>query len=214
MPSVRKWSNVAVAVQSALGAVKTITAITKANPGVVTSTAHGIANGAYVKLTIQGMYQLDSRVVRVANQAANTFELEGVDTTLFDTFTSGTAEEITFGTSITTATDITASGGDFDFIPTTTIHVNVKTQIPGPANPATYTFNNIWDISDAGLIALKAASDNQAQRAFRFTFGTAGQKMLFNGYVGATLLPTGTAQDKVVTPATITMFGSPTYYAT
>jgi hypothetical protein len=37
--------------------------------------------------------------------------------------------------------------------------------------------------------------------------------MVFNGYVGASLLPTGQAQDKVTTPSTITMFGSPTYYA-
>lgn len=213
MASVRKWSNIAVAMQSALAAAKTITAITKANPGVATSTAHGYTNGTYVKLTVQGMYQLDARVVRVANVTANTFELEGIDTTNFDTFSSGSAEAITFGTSITTATSVNSSGGDFDFIDTTTIHSNVKTQIPGAANPATFTFENIWDVSDAGLVAMKNASDSQAQRAFRFTFGTGGQIMTFNGYVGATLLPGGSAQDKVITSTTITMFGTPTYYA-
>jgi len=213
MATVRKWSNVAVAMQSALGSSKTITAVTKANPGVATSTAHGFVNGDYVLLTVSGMYQIDGKVVRVANTTANTFELEGINTTSFDTFSSGTAAAITFGTSITTATDINASGGDFDFIDTTTIHSNVKTQIPGAANPATYTFNNLWDVSDTGLAALKSASDAQAQRAFKFTFGTGGQIMAFAGYVGATLLPTGSAQDKVVTPATITMFGTPTYYA-
>ena len=213
MATVRKWSNVAVAMQSALGAAKTITGITKANPGVVTSTAHGLANGTYVLLTIQGMHQLNGRVARVANQAANTFELEGIDTTAFDTFSSGTAEAITFGTSITTATGVNASGGDFDFQDTTTIHTNVKTQIPGAANPATFSFENIWDVSDAGLLAMKSASDSQAQRAFRFTFGSGGQIMVFNGYVGATLLPTGAAQDVVKTQAVITAFGSPTYYA-
>lgn len=213
MPTVRKWSNVAVAMQSALAAADTITGITQANPGVATATAHGFNNGDYVLLTVNGMHQLNGKVVRVANVTANTFELEGVDTTSFDAFTSGTAEAITFGTSITTATDINASGGDFEFIDTSTIHSNVKTQIPGAANPATYTFNNIWDVADAGLAAMKAASDSQAQRAFKFTFGTGGQIMVFAGYVGATLLPTGSAQDKVVTPATITMFGTPTYYA-
>lgn len=213
MATVRKWSNVAVAMQSALAAADTITAITKANPGVVTATAHGLANGDYVLLTVNGMWQLNGKVVRVANVTTNTFELEGVNTTSFDTFSSGTAEAITFGTSITTATDINASGGDFEFIDTTTIHSNVKTQIPGAANPATYTFNNLWDVADAGLVALKAASDAQAQRAFKFTFGTAGQIMVYAGYVGATLLPTGSGQDKVITPVTITMFGTPTYYA-
>ena len=213
MATVRKWSNVAVAMQSALGSALTITAITKANPGVVTSNGHGLANGAYVLLTINGMSQLNGRVVRVANQTTNTFELEGVDTTLFDTFSSGSAQLITFGTSITTATQINASGGDFEFIDTTTIHSNVRTQIPGTANPATFEMTHQWDVSDTGLAALKTASDGQAQRAFRFTFGSGGQIMVFAGYVGASLLPGGSAQDLVTTPSVITMFGSPTYYA-
>lgn len=213
MAQARKWSNVAVAMQSALGAAKTITGITKASPGVVTSTAHGLANGAYVFLEIQGMHQLDTRVARIANVAANTFELEGIDTTSFDTFSSGTAKEITFGTSVTTATNLSSSGGGFDFIDTTTIHSNTKTQMPGLPDAATYTFDNIWDVSDAGLQAMKAASDAQSMRAFKFTFGTGGQIMVFAGYVGANLLPGGQAQQLVTTPAVITMFGTPSYYA-
>ena len=47
--AVKTWTNVQVAMQSALGASKTITAITKANPAVATSTAHGLANGDYVQ---------------------------------------------------------------------------------------------------------------------------------------------------------------------
>lgn len=213
MAAPKKWSNVAVAMQSALGAVKTVTAITKASPGVATSTAHGLTNGTYGVLEVVGMYQVDKKIVRIANQSTNTFELEGVDTTLFDTFTSGTFTPITFGTSITTATSINAAGGDFDFIDTTTIHGNTKSQIPGLPNSATFTFDNIWDIADTGLLALKVASDNQAQRAFRFTFGTGGNIMLFYGYVGASLLPGGSAQALVTTPAVITMNGTPTYYS-
>ncbi|MGB2832990.1 MAG: phage tail tube protein [Methylotenera sp.] len=212
MAAPKKWSNVAVAMQSALGAVKTVTAITKAGPGVASSTAHGLANGTYGVLEVVGMYQVDKKIVRIANQATNTFELEGVDTTLFDTFTSGTFTPITFGTNITTATSINASGGDFSFIDTTTIHGNAKSQIPGLPNAATFTFDNIWDIADTGLIALKAASDNQAERAFRFTFGTGGNIMLFYGYVGASLLPGGSAQALVTTPAVITMNSTPSYY--
>lgn len=211
--AVKKWANVGVAMQSALAATKTITAITKASPAVVTSTAHGYANGNYVLLSIQGMSQLDNKVVRVANQTANTFEAEGVDSTLFDTFSTGTAALITFGTTITSATSMSATGGDFDFIDTTTIHSNVKTQIPGLANPITYTFDNLWDVSDAAQLAMKSATDSQAQRAFRFTFGTGGPIMLFSGYVGFTGAPTGNAQDKVTSPAVITAFGTPTYYA-
>lgn len=213
MPNISKWSNVQVAVQSVIGSNLTVTGITKANPGVVTSTAHGLANGEYVTLSAQGMYQVDGRVFRVNGVTANTFNLEGEDTTSYDTFSSGTANKITFGTSMTTATGLSASGGDFDFKETTTIHVNVKTQIPGAANPAVYSFESLWDVADGGLIAMKAASDNQALRAVRFTFAN-GQKVVFNGYIGATLLPIGNAQDIVKTSVVVTMFGRPTIYAT
>lgn len=213
MATAKKWSNVAISMESVLAAAKTITAITKANPGVVSSTAHGYANGDYVLLSVQGMYQIDSMVVRVAGVTADTFQLEGVDTTSYDTFSSGSAYKITFGTTLSTATSLTGSGGDFDFIDTTTIHGNAKTQIPGLANPATYSFDNIWDVADAGLMAMKAASDAQDTRCFKFTFGTGGNIMVFNGYVGASLLPGGQAQQLVTTSAVITMFGKPNYYS-
>jgi len=212
MSTPRKWSNVAVAMQSALGADITITAISKASEGVVTAT-NTLSNGDFITLTIQGMYQLNDRVARVKTVSGAGFTLEGVDTTLFDTFSSGTANKITFGTSITTATSITSSGGDFDFIDTTTIHGNSKSQIPGLPNPANFSFDNIWDIADAGLLAIKLASDGQAKRSFKFTFGTGGQIMAFNGYVGGNLLPAGQAQGLVTTQTVITMNGSPTYYA-
>jgi hypothetical protein len=212
MTDVVKWSNVQVAIQSVLAAADTITAITKANPGVVSSTAHGMTDGTYAKITAEGMHQVDSRVFRVDNAASNAFDLEGENTTLYDTFTSGQAEAITFGINMTTATGLTASGGDFDFIDVTTIHDNVRKQVPGLASAASYSFECLWDPSDTALAALKVASDNQAQRAIKFHFA-GGQIVVFNGYVGCTLLPTGTAQDKVVTQVVVTMFGRPTIYA-
>ena len=212
MANVSLWSKVAVAIQSALASALTLTAITKANPGVVTSTAHGLANGDYVVLDVLGMHQVNGRVFRVANVAANTFELEGEDTTLYDTFSSGSAQAVTYGTTMTTATGLSASGGDFEFEDTTTIHDETRTQIPTVAAPAVYTFESIWDPSDAGLVALKAASDAKAKRAIRFTFAN-GQKVVFNGYVGANMLPLGSARAKVSTNVVITMHGRPTVYA-
>ena len=212
MANVSKWSNVAIAVQSALAAALTISAITKANPGVATSTSHGLSNGDYVVVSAQGMYQVDARIFRVSSSTTNTFALEGEDTTNYDTFTSGSCQKITFGTTLSTLTGLTASGGDFNFLDTTTIHVNTKTQIPGVANPSTYSFESLWDVADAGLVALKSASDSQALRAIRITFAN-GQKLLFNGYIGATLLPTGNAQDIVKTSVVITGYGKPTVYS-
>ena len=212
MANISKWSNVGVTVQSALATADTITGITKANPGVVTSAAHGLSNGNYVVLSVTGMHQLDGRVVRVANVATNTFELEGVDTSSFDTFSAGTAEAITFGTTLTTATNLSASGGDFDFLDITTIHDSIKKQVPGLANPSTFAFESIWDAADTGLIALKAASDSQARRCVKCVFAN-GQIIVFSGYVAASMLPTGSAQEVVKTSVTLTVFGYMTVYS-
>jgi hypothetical protein len=46
-----------------------------------------------------------------------------------------------------------------------------------------------------------------------FTFA-GGQKLTFTGYIGATMLPTGNAQDLVKTNVVITAFGRPTVYST
>lgn len=213
MANVTKWSKVGIAMQSALATSETITAITKADPAVVSIAGHSYVNGDYVVINSQGMGQVHGRVFRVSGVAAGTFELEGEDSSLFDDFSTGDAAKITFGTTLGTVTGVSGSGGDFDFIDTTTIHDNAKKQIPGAASALSYQFENIWDVADAALIAMKKASDNQTQSAFLFTFPN-GYKMAFNGYVGASLTPGGSAQDKVVTTVTITAFGAPTYYAT
>jgi len=68
---------------------KTITAITKANPGVVTSASHGFSNGDRVRLyDVMGMTEVNGETYTVANVATNTFELSGVDTTSYTTYVS------------------------------------------------------------------------------------------------------------------------------
>ena len=207
------WKNVAVSMQSAIAATKTITGVTKANPGVATSVAHGYSDGDILFLEIQGMRQIDQKVVRITNKTLDTFELEGVDTTLFDTFASGTSAKVTLGTTITSMTNISASGGDFDFIDTTTIHDNSRSQVPGLPSAISYSTDNIWDATDAGQIAMKVASDNQAKRVIKFQFGSSGKIVYFGGYVGFNGLPGGQAQALVTSSAVFTMNGTPTYYA-
>ena len=80
---------------------KTITAITKANPGVLTSNSHGFSNGDEIFVdSIGGMTELNGRNYRVANSTTNTFTLtdlfgNAINTTSFTTYTSGgTATEI------------------------------------------------------------------------------------------------------------------------
>lgn len=75
---------------------KTITGVTQATPGVVTSAAHGLASGRWVKLSgIVGMTELNGKTFEVRNPAANTFELysvpggTAVSTTAYAAYVSG-----------------------------------------------------------------------------------------------------------------------------
>lgn len=83
------------------GTTRAITAITQANPGTLTSAAHGFSNGDEIFITgVGGMTQLNDRNYRVANVTANTFTLQDlfgvtIDTTGFTAFTAGgTADNI------------------------------------------------------------------------------------------------------------------------
>ena len=73
----------------------TVTGITKANPAVVTVTtgtlaSSGLANGdKIVFYPINGMTELRYTVFTVANISGDTFELSGVNSTGYGTFTSG-----------------------------------------------------------------------------------------------------------------------------
>ena len=211
MAKVKLWSGVAVAVQSTLATALTITAVTKANPGVATFTGTQPAAGSYVVVTANGMNGINNRVFRVGSPTATTFQLVGEDTTLYDTFTDGTAQVITFGTNLNSATGLSVSGGNFNFVDTTTIHEFIATQVPGIASAATYSMELLWDPSDAAQVAFKRISNNKTLSAIRFTWPD-GTVLVFNGYIGYVGLPAGNAQEKVTANCSFTMYGSPTIY--
>lgn len=86
-----------------IAAAKDITAITQANPGVITSATHGYETGYRIRIeSIVGMVELNGIDFTVVKVDANTFSLKtlagvAVDTTAYTTYTSGgTAKRLTF----------------------------------------------------------------------------------------------------------------------
>ena len=78
-----------------LETAKTVTGVTNASPGVVTSATHGFSNGDWVFFSgISGMTTLNSKTYIVANATTNTFTLTDLDgnainTTSYVSYISG-----------------------------------------------------------------------------------------------------------------------------
>ena len=83
------------------GSAKVISAVTRANPAVVTSSSHGFSNGDDVFITgVVGMTELNSRFFRVASATTHTFALTdyagaNINSGAFTVYGSaGTAQEV------------------------------------------------------------------------------------------------------------------------
>lgn len=93
MGSVAYYVDGAHGASAASGLEKTITGITKAATAVVTAAGHGFTNGNQVYLAVSGMTEVNGLYFTVANTTTDTFELSGINSSAYTTFTSGTAIE-------------------------------------------------------------------------------------------------------------------------
>jgi hypothetical protein len=205
------WTNQTVQMQSAIGAVQVIDAITKASNGVVTKNAGATlpSNGQYLLLTINGMKQLNYRVVKVSGATGSTFTL-GIDTTLFDTFVSGTYQVLTMNLAFSSVRDPNPSGGDPVFEPTTTVHDSDDTEAIVSSTPQGFSWTLDWEPTNAALLAANTAFVARTPRAFRIADAD-GSEYLFYGYVSAPLNPTVSGKKKV-TPMAIRLLGTGSAY--
>lgn len=73
-----------------LGNQANVTGITKANPAVVTAPSHPFVNGQIVVIGfVNGMTEINEIKATIAGVTATTFQLVGVNSTAFGTYTSG-----------------------------------------------------------------------------------------------------------------------------
>ena len=204
-----------VSISTTYGTAKTISAITNANPGVATSTAHGLTNGTYGEL-VSGWANLNNRVVRLANQVTNAFDLEGIDTsstTLYPAASgAGSFTPITGWQQISQIMGLTTSGGDQEFTDYSFLEQNFKTQIPTTTSAQSIKLEIADDPSLAGYIALKAASDARAVRTLRLQLPD-GSLILYRGYVSFNETPTLDKGALMKVSASFSLLARPVRYA-
>lgn len=213
--SVNVWSKVKVFVESAArGTALTISGISKANPAVITYTGTDPSNGDIMLLKVSGMSQLDYRLVRVANVngAGNTFEAEGIDSSSFDDFISGTAEKVTMAAGANTFQDISWSGGDAAAINIATIHQDQDFEVPGNFAPLVANIGSLWDPADPALLELADWGAQKLPCALEIRFAT-GARVFLMATPSASLAPSGNAGGAVTTPVSIRARGRLTAYS-
>ncbi len=181
-------TNTRVEVQASLGTVCTVTALTQANPGVATYTGGGspsgsIANGDVVVFTVTGgMVELDGQAVRAANVTGTTFELEGIDTTDYSAWTTGTAKEVATWETFASAQNVSMPNPAPTKIETTTLIDRVKQYEYGLPEAPDGTVTGLFNPTGAAEILVKAATKDSLPLAFRISFPS-GQKTIFNANV-------------------------------
>ncbi|MDX2235489.1 MAG: ubiquitin-activating E1 FCCH domain-containing protein [Hyphomonadaceae bacterium] len=132
------------------GAAKTITGATRANPVVITSAAHGLSDGDFVRITgVNGMTQVNNKIYTVADRTANTFKLSGVNGSAYNNYTSGGSIQKCFGSNCDV--QVTAAGHGLANNSWVVISgVQGMTQINNViTNSATAAQPNAWEVVNA-----------------------------------------------------------------
>lgn len=158
-------------VASSIAASKATTIVTNAAEAVVTSVAHGYTNGDIVEIQ-SGWGRLHKRAFRIKGVTADTFTLEGADTTSTTFFPAGTGvgsvRKVSAWTQITTVMNPQSSGGEPKQVNYKFLESDVEYTINDGFTPITRSFNIDADsIGSPGYTALKTLTDVQTDTIMR-----------------------------------------------
>lgn len=216
MPTVTTAAGTRIYLQSAIATAVPITAITKADPGVVSYTGTDPTTGDYVAfVNMEGMTELEDKLIKIGtvDTGGDSFPLTGTDknTTNYGTWTDGDFQVVTLGTEIRIASGVNISGGDLQYADYQYLWDNITRQVPTVASPVSIDFECIWDLNDSGAQAMLAAYQTKSKLGVRVVFPN-GVEMLAFGYIGFSGTPNASDANSIVTTqASIRTAGAPGY---
>lgn len=207
-----KSQNTLLQVSTAAIAADNITAITAANPGVVTAGTHAIPNGAVVVLdAISGMTQLNGRAAIAANVAAATLELKGVNTTAYTAYTSGGTVTQQTMTDVGEVTSIAGFDGEAADIDTTHLRSTAKEFLIGLQDFGGVTLS-VWLTTDVGQAKLRSLKAAASIGTFSITLSD-GTVAAFRGLVKSFSFNDITPDGAVSGSVSIKVTGEPAWFA-
>jgi hypothetical protein len=183
-----------VAIASAYGASKAMSAISNAAEAVATLEAsHGVVENDIIEIT-SGWQRLNSRIVRADSVATNDVTLEDIDTSSTSRYPSGSGtgsvREITTWQNIGQLTrDFQITAGEQQFTDITTLDDVIDQEIPTRRSPVRVGLPLYFDPTQAYVPVVRTASETATLTAVRFTFPN-GTKIYANAYWSFLDLPT------------------------
>jgi hypothetical protein len=190
-------------------AAKTITALSNANPAVATSVAHGYATGDEILLT-SGYEDATDSVYKITVLTADTFSIDGLDTTNTGFFPVGTgagsAQKITGWTTITQVLPISGSGGDARFTDVQLLAKRNSLRIPTGFNATSITMSLAHDAANANYKTMLGISRNLSKVAFKQVI-SGGAVTYGYGYLSVSEMPALNRNHVNTVQAALTVIG-------
>lgn len=201
-------------IEGARGSSVAITAATNANPVVITAAGHGLETGDVVAV-LTGWSKLVNRSARVNVVSADTFSLDGVDTTDTDMYPAGqgvgTFEIVSGFVQIPQVTEPTMSGGEQQFTTVAFLESDQDIQIPTTKSASTMTLPVADDPAQPYVAIVEAADQDKKPRVVRANL-PGGSKIHYFGYVNITKTPTLSRNNIMMRTISMALLAEPTRY--
>jgi len=214
--SVQLPNGATIAIASAYGSSKTMSAISNATEAVATLEAsHGVIENDILEVT-SGWSRLNGRIVRADSVSTNDVTFEDINTASTTRFPAGsgtgTVREITTFTQISQVLEVATSGGEQQFTNFSFLEDDTERQIPTQRSPQAMTLTIGDDVSLAHYAVLVAADEDRLPRAIKVTLPS-GSVLYYNCYVTLNKTPTLTKNEVMGLQVTLSMVAEPTRYA-
>lgn len=213
--AVRLPNGATVSVASGYGSVKSMSAVTNANPAVATlEAAHGVVLDDILEVT-SGWASLNGRIVRAGTVSTNDVQLAGINTSSTTAYPAGagvgSVREVSTWQQITQILEVSTAGGDQQFVNYSFLESDAEYQIPTVKSPSSLSMVIGDDASLAHYAILDAADADRNPRALRINL-PGGSVIYYNGYVTLNRTPTLTKNQLMGLQVTFSLLAEPVRY--
>ena len=201
-------------IASVFSAAVLATAISNAQPAVVQAAGHDLEDGDIIVVT-SGWTRLNDRVARVDAALADSFALEGIDTTKANVYTAGagvgSVRTVSAWAQIAQITEVATSGGDQQFTTFGFLEDDDDRQLPTTKSPISMTITVADDPLLPYVPICESADEDKESRVVRLKLPN-GSEIYYNAYVSITSTPSLSRNSIMTRTITLSLASRPTRY--